>query len=216
MSIKTCLFDFDGTLVDSMPTYVAAMVRLLDEHHVVYGDDLVKTITPLGLLGAARYFQSIGLDMTVEEQILAMKKHMLEAYLYHIPAKNNVVRVLRELQGKVELNVLTASPHVTLDACLKRLGIFDCFANVWSCDDFATTKSDPEIYRMAAQRLGMLPDEILFLDDNLDADKTAKQAGLKVCGVYDDASRDYIDQMKAAADAFIDDFSQLPDVLKSL
>ena len=87
MSIKTCLFDFDGTLVDSMPTYVAAMVRLLDEHHVVYGDDLVKTITPLGLLGAARYFQSIWLDMTVEKQILAMKKYMLEAYLYRIPAK---------------------------------------------------------------------------------------------------------------------------------
>ena len=211
------MFDFDGTLVDSMPTYVAAMLRLLDDHHVAYGDDLVKTITPLGLYGAARYFQQIGLDMAVEEQVEEMKTHMLDAYLYHIPAKRNVIPVLRALQAEnVELNVLTASPHITLDGCLKRLGIFECFANVWSCDDFATTKSDPEIYRMAAQKLGKRPDEILFLDDNLDADRTAGAAGMKVCGVYDDASRDYIVEMKKAADAFIDDFIQLPALLKRL
>ena len=38
--------------------------------------------------------------------------------------------------------------------CLKRLSLYDLFDNVWSCEDFGTTKSDPEIYRMAAERIG--------------------------------------------------------------
>jgi len=50
-NIKTYLFDFDGTLVDSMPTYVSAMLRILDENQISYDKDIVKIITPLGLMG---------------------------------------------------------------------------------------------------------------------------------------------------------------------
>ena len=139
-----------------------------------------------------------------------MKKYMLEAYCYHIPAKKNVAAVLKELKRRgASLNVLTASPHITLDACLKRLGLFEMFDNVWSCDDFNTTKADPEIYRMAAQRLGKPVGEILFLDDNLNADTTAKAAGMLVCGVYDDSSAEYAEQMKQVADHYIYDFAEL-------
>ena len=45
--IKNIILDFDGTLVDSMPTYAGVMLRILDECGVSYGDDLVKIITPL-------------------------------------------------------------------------------------------------------------------------------------------------------------------------
>ena len=34
--MKTYLFDFDGTLVDSMPTYITAMLRILDENNISY------------------------------------------------------------------------------------------------------------------------------------------------------------------------------------
>ena len=50
------LFDFDGTLVDSMPTYVSAMLRILDENNISYDDTIIKTITPLGLSGASDYY----------------------------------------------------------------------------------------------------------------------------------------------------------------
>ena len=110
------------------------------------------------------------------------------------------------------LNVLTASPHTMLDPCLKRLGLFDLFDNVWSCDDFSTTKANPEIYKMAAEKIGKPISEILFLDDNYNADKTAKSTGMKVCGVYDDSSKEYTEDIKAIADYYIYDFSELPDL----
>ena len=154
-----------------MPTYISSMLRILDENNIPYEESIIKTITPLGLIGTAEYYIKLGINKTKEQIIDVMKKYMLEEYFYNIPAKNNVISVLKELKNRGDsLNVLTASPHITLDACLKRLEIFDLFDNVWSCDDFATTKADPEIYKAAAERLGEKVENVLFLDDNFNAD----------------------------------------------
>ena len=56
MQHKYYLFDFDGTLVDSMPTFCSSMLRILQENHVSYPEDVTKIITPLGLNGTADYF----------------------------------------------------------------------------------------------------------------------------------------------------------------
>ena len=208
--MKTYLFDFDGTLVDSMPCYISAMLRILDENHIPYEEDIIKTITPLGVDGTAEYYIKLGLDMPKDQIISVMKDYMADGYFYHIQAKSNVIRVLKELKKSgASLNVLTASPHITLDACLKRLDMYDLFSNVWSCDDFYTTKADPQIYKMAADRMGTSVENVLFLDDNFNADKTAKLAGMKVCGVYDDSSKDYTNDIKSIADYYIYDFSEL-------
>ena len=93
------LFDFDGTLVDSMPTFVSCMLRILDENHIPYEKDITKTLTPLGLNGTADYFlNEMGLQMTKEELVLTIKKYLLDAYFYTIPAKAHVMEVLQELK----------------------------------------------------------------------------------------------------------------------
>lgn len=211
MKYHTYLFDFDGTLVDSMPTFIAAMLRILDENKIPYGDDIVKIITPLGFSGTADYFiHTLGLSMEKEPLVALMKAYMQDAYFHTIPAKSNVICVLQELKSRgASINVLTASPHLTLDACLKRLGIFDLFDHVWSCEDFGTTKADPRIYQQAAEKLNADVGQVLFLDDNLNADITAKSAGMAVCGVYDKSSADYVEEMKVATDYYIYDFQEL-------
>lgn len=208
--MKTYLFDFDGTLVDSMPIYTSSMLRVLDESGIAYGNDTVKKITPLGVVDTAKYFVDLGVKKSVEEIVEIMKNDMLKAYFETIPAKENVVAVLKKLKdGGCGLNVLTASPHITLDACLKRLGMYEFFDNIWSCEDFKKTKSDPRIFEEAAKKIGKMPGEIMFLDDNLVAVSAAKSAGMCVCGVYDKSSESYTDEMKAIADFYITDFAQL-------
>ncbi len=211
--MKSYLFDFDGTLVDSMPTYASVMTRILDENGINYSSDIIKIITPLGFVGTAKYYREVlGLKLSEEETLDCMLRYMIDAYTYTVPAKNGVAETLFELKRRgFSLNVLTASPHETLDPCLKRLGIYDVFDNVWSCNDFATTKANPEIYRMAAEKMGVHVSDVIFLDDNLNADKTAKKAGMTVIGVYDDTSREYVEEMKALCDGYIYNFSELLD-----
>lgn len=208
--METYLFDFDGTLVDSMSVYERVMLRALDEHGVSYPPDIVKILTPLGLEGTEAYLRELGLPLTREQYIDMLREGFLEEYYYRIPAKPHVVEVLQELKRRgAELYILTAGPHITLDACLKRLGIYDLFTQVWSCEDFGTTKSDPDIYVRAAEKIGKPVEDILFLDDNLEAGRTAKQAGMRVCGVYDESSKDYADEIQAVTDRYIYDFSEL-------
>ena len=135
---------------------------------------------------------------------------MQDAYINTIEAKSNVKETLLSLLKRGHsLNILTASPHAVLDPCLKRLGIFDLFDNVWSCTDFGTTKADPEIYRAAARLMGKEPEDVIFLDDNVFSDATAKKAGCEVIGVYDESSSDYVDEMRRVCDSYIFDFSEL-------
>lgn len=207
---KTYLFDFDGTLVNSMPTFVKVMLRILNENNISYGDDIIKIITPLGLKGTAEYFISLGLNKSVEEIGKTMYEYFYYEYAHTIPAKENVIDTLKELKAQGHsLNVLTASPHLTLDACLKRLDMFDLFDNVWSCDDFNTSKSNPEIYTAVAKKLGVKVEEVLFLDDNYNADKTAKTAGMKVCGVFDESSSEYEKEMRELCDFYAKDFREI-------
>lgn len=210
MEKPTYLFDFDGTLVDSMPAFISVMKRILDEHGISYSDDIVKIITPLGYHGTAAYFRTLGISTPTEQLIEQMNQYAHPAYLYDIPAKADVIETLQALkQQGASLNVLTASPHAVLDPCLKRIGIWELFDHVWSCDDFQTTKADPNIYHLAADRLGQRVEDVIFVDDNVNAVRTARQAGMRAWGIYDDSSRDCVDEMKQTADRYVTNFDEL-------
>ena len=206
----TYIFDFDGTLVDSMPVFSAMMEEIFRENGLPIADDFVKTITPLGYIGTAKYAIDLGSPLSVEEFCALATKKMEGQYHNTIPAKAFVKEKLLQLKEKGHsLNVLTASPHAVLDKCLQRVGLYDLFDNVWSCDDFATTKADPQIYVRAAARLNKRVEECMFVDDNIGAVSTAKKAGMIAVGIYDDSSKDMVEEMTAAADIYIYDFSEL-------
>lgn len=206
----TYIFDFDGTLVDSMQTWSQQFKNILSQNNIKYSDDFVKIITPLGNRGTAEYCSSLGLNMTADEILSITDKNLYDEYVYNIPAKEYVCEVLKELKALGHsLNVLTACPHIRLDVSLKRLGIYDIFDNVWSCDDFDYTKSEPEIYTQTAERLNTSVDKCYFLDDNFNALEAAKKAGMMVIGVYDDTSSDYESEIRTLADKYIYDFREL-------
>ena len=210
--MKYYLFDFDGTLVDSMPTFVGVMLRILDENGIKYESDIVKIITPLGYNDTAKYYQTLGVNRSHKEIVDTMTAYAVKEYTYNVQAKANVIETLKKLKAQGDdLSILTASPHTMLDPCLKRLGIYDLFTNVWSCNDFEMNKSNPQIYVEAAKKIGATVENVIFLDDNFNADKTAKEAGMQVYGVYDDFSKEYVEDIKAITDRYIYDFKELLD-----
>jgi HAD superfamily hydrolase (TIGR01509 family) len=190
------------------------MLRILDDADVRYEDDIIKTITPLGYLGTANYYREhYGLKDDADSIVRAMKKYAFDEYAYTIPEKEGVKKTLKRLKdGGADLHILTASPHEVLDVCLARLGMAELFTNIWSCDDFGTGKSDPDIYVRAAEKIGRPIGEVLFLDDNLNAVKTARSAGMSVCGVYDPSSDGYVGQMKAATDYYIFNMQEVLEI----
>jgi len=209
--LKTLIFDFDGTLIDSVPVYGGITKKFLDDNGISYGDDLIEAITPLGYAGTADYLIQLGAKQTREE----IRDYYLERIIYYyshvIPAKPHAAEAMAELKKKGYcLNVLTASPHFSMDPCIERLKLLEYFDNVWSCEDFGTTKGNPEIYKMAAEKLGVPVKDIYFFDDNIHSLLAAKEAGTHICGVYDEASKDVADDIKEICENYVTDLAEIP------
>lgn len=208
------LFDFDGTLVDSMPTWSRKVLRVLENHGIEYPDGILRILTPLGDIGAAAYFhREFGLEIPDSQIFAEMDEYALPRYRDEIPAKSGVAETIRALRAEGKrCSVLTASPHKMVDDCLRRNGLYDLFEKIWSCDDFYTTKADPMIYHKAADALGCRVDEIIFCDDNINAVRSAKSAGCRTVAVFDASSAGDEELMRATADRYIFTF---PELLKN-
>ena len=199
------LFDFDGTLVDSMPVWGGEMIGMLNDRGVEYPEDIIRIITPLGYGGSAEYFlRELHVDADKESLIREMHARIKEKYLASVTLKDSVKEYLLSLRERGDrLAVLTASPHPTVDLTLEKCGVLHLFEQVWTCEDFGKVKTDPTIYLDAAQRLGVDIGDIRFYDDNLNALETARAAGARTVGVYDESSEGYREEIKATADIYV-------------
>ena len=208
---KVYIFDLDGTLVDSMPVGIGIVLGFLKEKGISYPDDIVTTLTPLGYKGSAKYIADHLSGGGQLEQIYEyFQAQTLRAYGETIPLKAHVKETLEGLKAQgCRLNVLTASPQLLTDICMKRLGVYDLFDNVWSIDAFGLTKADEQIYIEAAKRIGVAPEECIMADDNLHVLQTAKKVGMATVGVYDESSKDVMEEMRAIADKYAVDFEEL-------
>lgn len=197
------IFDFDGTLVDSMPFWAGTHQKGLEAYGISAPDGFAQYITPLGNVKAAQYAVSLGVPITAEAHLANIKAALEIGYLTDIPLKETVQDSLLHLQKEGHsLHVLTASSHSYVDPCLKRLKVYDLFDRVWTVEDFPCAKNDPLIYHLAAQRLETPIENCVFVDDNLTAVTTAKQAGMHVIAVYDALSADFRPQMEQIADQY--------------
>ena len=89
------LFDFDGTLVDSMPTYVGVMLRILDENK----DDQLEPLD-VGEIAHRQIGTHLSIPAKYYAKMLAEKPELLcaniNSWMEDAPSK----RMLRVLDGK--------------------------------------------------------------------------------------------------------------------
>ncbi len=86
---------------------------------------------------------------------------------------------------------------------MKRIGLYNCFDHVWSCDNFGTTKGDIAIYHSVARSLETTVQNCIFLDDNINALTVSKQSGMTVVGVYDESFDDLVQEIKEMSHFYI-------------
>ena len=154
--MKKYIFDFDGTLVDSMPVWADFILDHLRKLDIEYPPDIIKIVSPLGTRGAAEYLISLGVDSTADDLVQLMDDFAMNEYEHNIPAKPYVIEKLTELKEKGHsLNIFTACRHNLLDVCLKRLGIFNMFDHIISCEeDMGVNKKNVDAYVKIATKLG--------------------------------------------------------------
>ena len=205
--IKGAIFDFDGTLVDSMfiwDTFGEDYLCTLGKEPKENLTEVFKTFT---LEQAAEYYRkNYGVTLSVEEIVDGVNDMVAEIYRTKVTLKSGVLEFLRDLQSKgVKMCVATVTDRPIVDDVLCNLGIRDFFAEIFTCAEVGYNKETPHIYRAALKALGTKNDETVVFEDALHALITAKKDGFKVAAVYD---RHEINQtqMKENGDYYITDF----------
>ncbi|MDR2610123.1 MAG: HAD-IA family hydrolase [Clostridiales Family XIII bacterium] len=137
----------------------------------------------------------------------------MAAYAYGntVPLKPSAREYLLALKARgAKLGVATGLPAELFVPALRRHGIMDLFDAVCSTDEVAHGKTKPDIFLFTAGRLGISPAACIVFEDTLEAIKSARQAGMTVYGVYDEASKGDWPRIEAIADGVIFDFKDAP------
>mgnify|MGYP000547325003 CR=1 FL=1 len=72
---------------------------------------------------------------------------------------------------------------------MKHVGIFDYFDQIVSVDDANDVGKDrPDVFLLAAGRLGVVPEQCTVFEDLLVAMRSAKSVGMRVWAIHDDSS----------------------------
>jgi HAD superfamily hydrolase (TIGR01509 family) len=207
---KIYLFDVGGVLIDSMPSFISAISTYLDTKKIKIDKDLVSKILPLGYLSLAKYFKDLGVDTPLYTLVEELKQSVFRAYAFDIKEKKGALTKLLELKGKgARLIAVTTSPHIMSDSALIRLGMYELFDFVFSCDDLGLDKNNPKFYTAVADRCGENPEDLTLFDDNLDSLKAAKESGLTVYGVYDVSSYGDAEKIKEISVGYFKGISEL-------
>jgi sugar-phosphatase len=91
------------------------------------------------------------------------------------------------VQGLVEADVpvglVTGGSANRVAAVLDALQLQDCFRTTVTWDDVSRGKPDPQPYQLAAERLSVVPDECVVIEDSLNGVRSAVAAGAACIGV---------------------------------
>ncbi len=188
MDKKFLIFDFDGTIVDSMWMWNSFGFEFLDRYDASYNrKDILKITEKLTLLETAKLFiDKFSLDMSVKQAVDELNNIVYKHYEKDIPLKEGMFKLLNCLKARnARMCIVSVTEESLIRLCLERLGILDYFEFILSCENMELSKREPAIYLEAARKFETEPNEIAVYEDMLYAIETAKASGFYIIGVYD-------------------------------
>lgn len=207
---RAVLFDFDGTLVDSMGMWGRVDMTIAERHGATVPPNFLDMLVPLSEEESAQCFLDHGCHGTVESIMQEINELANAEYADTIELKAGARTLVESLYARgIKLGLVTAATLERILPCLERHGLLGHFSLILTCDAAGLPKNDPAIYEKALGHLGVTAEQTVFFDDNLAAVATAKQAGLITVGVYDEHAAHRWEEMKRTADATLTSFEEL-------
>ena len=79
--------------------------------------------------------------------------------------------------------IASSAPRLNIEAMLAAMGVQECFQAVVAAEEVHTGKPDPEVFLLAAARLGVAPPECIVVEDSAAGVEGARRAGMRSIGV---------------------------------
>lgn len=187
--IKAILFDMDGVLIDAKDWHYEALNKALAifgmeinryDHLVTY--DGLPTKKKLEMLSLER-----GLPRALHSFINDMKQEFTFqlGYAKCKPTFNHQYALSHLKAQGYKMAACSNSIRKTMDVLFERAALTNYFDFYLSNEDVKESKPHPEMYLTAINRLKLLPEECLILEDNENGIKAANASGAHLLVIHD-------------------------------
>ena len=206
--MKGAIFDLDGTILDSLWIWEEIDRRFLAKRGIAMPEDYVDAVNRMEFSQAAEYtIARFGLPDALESLMSEWTAMTRDAYAHEIALKPGVKAYLESLSSRgVRLGIATSSTPELFAPALENNGILRLFSAIATTSEVPHGKDRPDVYLLAAERLGMVPSECIVFEDTLPGIRSASSAGFITAGVRDRFSENDAQAIKALSDFWIDTF----------
>lgn len=178
------IFDCDGTLVDSRAAHYAALSGALAPWGVALDRDWYFARTGVSTRELLNQLLREGNGRVFDPgKVLSEKDRRYGELVETVTAVEAVAVVARAYRGWVPLAVASGSPRSQVEASLCAAGIYNLFDTVVTYDDVGRGKPAPDLFLVAAERLGVKPGGCVVYEDSDEGLRAAKAAGMRAIDV---------------------------------
>jgi HAD superfamily hydrolase (TIGR01509 family) len=181
--IEAVLFDLDGVLVDTEPWWDEVRIRFARDHGRPWSTDDQHAVMGANTRQWARIMRDrLDLPGVPPESI---EQAVVEGVLAHyrddpLPEMPGAVAAVRRIAARRPVAIASSSHPAVIRAAVDALRLRDVLGAIVSSDEVAHGKPAPDVYLLAADRLGVAPERCLVVEDSVNGIRAGRAAGMTV------------------------------------
>jgi len=184
--MKAVIFDMDGVVSDTQKYQAETESKLLSKYGINISPDEI-TAKYAGVSDRewfkemfARAGQPVDIKKIVEEK----RKMVFEIAAGHIqPIEGSLTLIKKLKENGFPLAVASASTKSFINLVMKELKLENIFDVLVSATEVVKGKPAPDIFLLAAEKLGVKPENCVAIEDGIKGMEAAKNAGMRCIGL---------------------------------
>lgn len=180
---QAIIFDCDGTLADTFGAHFRIFQDILADYKVTMDAEFYHARMGLSLSQLlAELTQTCGVAFD-DTEVGRRSAEAFGGYLSFVRPVPYTHNILHAHHGRLKLGVASSGQKDIITATLKTVGVYDLVDTVVTIEDAKAGKPAPDLYLIAAERLGVDPQFVQVYEDSDEGMEAANRAGMRVIDI---------------------------------
>lgn len=173
------IFDCDGTLANTLPVHCQIWTAAFRQFGADVSEAWYYERTGLSAVELIQAFnQSFG--YAIDERMVDTQRHQHFSNLIHqVQEVEAVAAIARANYGKVPMAVASNGQRSIVEPTVEAIGLRSLFNTIVTLNDVAEGKPAPDLFLLAAERMGVAPDQCIVYEDSDAGLEAARRAGMR-------------------------------------